>query len=246
MLRIFKKIIQKQHGEKRPECAAVVAAAGGSTRMEGKNKLFLEIGGMPVLARTLTALEKCARVREIVVVTREEDLTAVTELAIQYQISKAAKVVLGGATRTESVNIGLMHVSPDIPYIAVHDGARPFVTERILNEALDAAAAHKAAAPAIPVTSTVKQAKNGFVVKTVDRRDLFEIQTPQVFASDLIKAALQNAVDKQLYITDDCMAVEALGGAVRLTAGSRENIKLTTVSDMAVAEAILKTREAAV
>lgn len=226
-------------------CSVVVAAAGASTRMDGQNKLFVEIGGKPVLAHTLSALERCREIFEIIVVTRPEDLDEVAQICEKYMISKTTKVIIGGQTRLESVYNGVLQASPDSKLIAVHDGARPFVTDSIVKSAVEAALKYSAVAPAIPVTSTVKQAKNSMVVHTLNRDELFEIQTPQIFVSELIKGALQNAVDKKLYITDDCMAVEAIGYPVRLTAGSRENIKLTTSADTAFAEAIYKMRREA-
>lgn len=223
-------------------CSVVVAAAGASTRMDGQNKLFVEIGGMPILAHTLTALDTCREIREIIVVTRAEDIDVVASLCAEHMVSKISKVIVGGQTRLESVYYGVLQAAPDSKLIAVHDGARPFVTNGIVKSTIEAALKYSAAAPAVPVTSTVKQAKNGMVVHTLNRDELFEIQTPQIFVSELIKGALQNAVDKKLHITDDCMAVEAIGFPVRLTAGTRENIKLTTSVDIAFAEAIYKMR----
>ena len=223
-------------------CSAVVAAAGASTRMGGQDKLLLELGGAPVLAHTLKALNKCREISEIIVVTRQEKMNDVARICTEYGIEKVTQVVLGGSTRLESVMNGIRMVSPNSKLIAVHDGARPFVSESVVSLAVAAALKFSSAAPAVPVTSTVKCAKNGVVVKTIDRSELFEIQTPQIFAAELLKGALQNALDKKLYITDDCMAVEALGCPVRLTTGARENIKLTTAIDVAFAEAILKIR----
>lgn len=223
-------------------CAAVVAAAGSSTRMLGQNKLFVEIGGEPVLLHTLRALEASRRIGEIVVVTREEDILRAAQLCQDAGLKKVTKILIGGASRLESVYNGVMAVSEKAKLIAVHDGARPFVTETVIALAVDAAAKFAAAAPAVPVTSTVKQAKDNLVEKTLDRDTLFEVQTPQVFSAELIKAALSNALEKSLYITDDCMAVEALGCPVRLTAGARENIKLTTAMDIEFAKAILEAR----
>ncbi len=234
------KLLQR-HG-KRQYCTAVVAAAGSSVRMGGQDKLFAEIAGTPVLALTLTALDRCPGIKQIVVVAREQELESVSELCRTYKIRKADKIITGGATRLESVYAGVLAASPAADLIAVHDGARPFVTEGMVSLVLDAAAKHHAAAPAVPVTSTVKQAKDGMVVKTIDRTSLFEVQTPQVFAADLIKGALQSAIEKDLKITDDCMAVEAIGCPVKLTTGLRENIKITTVTDIAFAEAIYARR----
>lgn len=226
-------------------CSAVVAAAGASTRMAGQDKLLIELGDRPVLAHTLLALDKCPEIAEIVIVTRQEKMNDIAQLVTTYRVGKVTNIVQGGATRLESVYSGVQNVSPHTKLIAVHDGARPFVTENIVSLAVTAALKFSAAAPAVPVTSTVKRALNGMVVKTLDRNELFEIQTPQIFDAALLKAALQNAVDKKLYITDDCMAVEALGCPVRLTTGTRDNIKLTTAIDVAFAEAILKLRGSA-
>jgi 2-C-methyl-D-erythritol 4-phosphate cytidylyltransferase len=237
--KFFKNIVRKDAAA----CSAVVAAAGSSVRMEGLNKLLIEIGGIPVLAHTLTALAKCREISEIIVVTRESDMSDVASLCSTYKIQKITKVIAGGRTRLESVYNGVMQVSPDSKLIAVHDGARPFITGQIVTAAVDAAMEYLAAAPAIPLTSTIKLARNGIVERTVERDNLYEVQTPQVFVAELLKGALRNAVDKSLYITDDCMAVEAIGGRVKLTEGSRENIKLTTTADIKYAEAIFKARE---
>lgn len=221
-----------------PACSVVVAAAGLSARMEGIDKLFLEIGGKPVLVHTLTALGKCREFREIIVVARESEIERIARLCRTYDLRGIVKIVAGGQTRLESVYNGVNQVSPDSRLIAVHDGARPFVTEQVVSAAVEAALKYSAAAPAVPVTSTIKLARSGIVEKTIDRNNLYEIQTPQVFAAELLKGALQNAVDKSLYITDDCMAVEAIGCRVKLTEGSRENLKLTTAHDIIFAEAI--------
>lgn len=236
------KLVGKERENPAECCSVVVAAAGASTRMEGQDKLLLEIGGIPVLAHTLKALNKCREIAEIIVVTRQEKMNEVARICTGYEIDKVTQVVHGGPTRLESVMNGVLIASPRSKLIAVHDGARPFVNERIVSLAVTAALKFSAAAPAIPVTSTVKRAKNGVVFKTIDRNELFEVQTPQVFAAELLKGALQNAIDKKLYITDDCMAVEAIGCPVRLTTGARDNIKLTTSIDIAFAETILKIR----
>lgn len=242
MAGFIEKIIHGEQKKKAAHCSVVVAAAGSSTRMGGPDKLFLELGGRPVLIHTLTALNRSPAVDEIIVVARADDISFVANLCKENLISKVVKVIAGGDSRLKSVYNGIQAVSQDAEIIAIHDGARPFVTDDILTVVINTAAKYSAAAPAVPVSSTVKQAKNGIVIKTVDRSDLFEIQTPQAFSAELIKGALQNAVDKSLYITDDCMAVEALGCPVRLTEGSRLNIKLTTQADVVFAEAILGMR----
>lgn len=237
----LKKLVKKNR-DKKAICSVVVAAAGSSARMEGRNKLFIEIGDKPVLAHTLIALNKCKEINEIIVVTRFDEIDIVAQLCLTYQVTKIAKIIAGGKTRLESVNNGVLQVSRDATLIAIHDGARPFVTEQIVSDTVSAALKFSAAAPAVPVTSTIKLAYKGMVEKTISRDNLYEVQTPQIFVAEIIKAALQNAIDQSVYITDDCMAVEQLGCPVKLTAGSPENLKLTTEADIAIATAIFDNR----
>jgi 2-C-methyl-D-erythritol 4-phosphate cytidylyltransferase len=226
----------------RADCAVVIAAAGISRRMEGTDKIFAPLLGVPVLARTLRVFEDCDRVREIVIAASEGDIPQARELVTKYGFKKVTRIVAGGDTRLESVRNGVYAVSRASKLIAVHDGARPLVTGDIVRSAVYEARRHVAAAPAVAVKSTIKEAKNGVVTRTLDRQTLFEIQTPQVFSADILKAALDSAVQKGLAVTDDCAAVEALGVTVWLTDGSYENIKLTTPEDLYIAEAILTKR----
>ena len=225
-----------------PFCAAVVPAAGSSTRMEGQDKMLLELGGRPVLLRALEALEACQLIREIVVVTREDLVVPVSQLCRTARLEKVTQVVTGGDTRTLSVLAGVRSASPEAELIAVHDGARPFVTQEVLEEVIRKAAACGAAAPAVPVTDTVKRARDGVVEETLDRETLFAIQTPQVFEASLLKAALQKAAEEGVVLTDDCAAVERLGMRVCLTKGDRTNLKLTTPADLDLGLGILMGR----
>ncbi|HPE16930.1 MAG TPA: 2-C-methyl-D-erythritol 4-phosphate cytidylyltransferase [Oscillospiraceae bacterium] len=220
-------------------CSAVVAAAGSSSRMGGADKLFLPLFGVPVLARTLMALEDCDEITEIVVVTREESIVAVGDLCRSFGISKATKVVVGGATRLESVLIGLLEIDRAAPLALIHDGARPLVTPALVSRVVSRAAETGAAAPALPVKDTVKEAEDGFVRRTPDRTRLFTVQTPQVFESSLIKGALQKAAADGVAVTDDCAAVERLGMSVALVEGEERNLKVTTKVDVIILEALL-------
>ncbi len=224
-------------------CAAVVAAAGSSERMEGEDKIMLPLREEPVIVHTLRALEYCPYIQEIVVVTREDLIVPVSRLCSDYFLTKVRKVVLGGETRAHSVRLGMLEVSDQAELIAIQDGARPLVTPEVLEEAILTAARCGAAAPAIPVKDTIKRAVGGVVEETPERSELFAVQTPQVFESDLIRAALHRAVEENLPLTDDCSAVERLGMKVTLTRGSEENIKITTPADLAVAEALLDWRD---
>lgn len=235
----FMSKLRKASQKEVPQCSVVIVAAGSSVRMNGDDKLFARISGAPVLAHTLRAFQNCTLVDEIIVVTRPEMLENVIGLCGIYGIEKASSVILGGETRFESVCNGVFAVSGKSRLIAIHDGARPCVSNGIIERTIAAAAKYSAAAPAIPVWSTVKAVSKGVVIETVDRENLFEIQTPQIFDSDLIKAALTKAGSAGEQITDDCMAVEMLGVPVHITEGSRSNIKLTEPGDMLIAAAIL-------
>lgn len=240
-------LLARLFGRKRdrgPVCAAVVAAAGSSTRMGGQDKLLLPLGEQPVLARTLRALEACPRISEIVVVTRRENIVPIGQLCRDFGFEKVTRVIPGGATRTESVLNGVREVGDRADLVAIHDGARPLVTVELIDAVICRAREAYAAAPAVPVKDTVKVASGGIVERTPDRSTLFAVQTPQVFDRDLIQAALQAARDSGAEITDDCSAVELLGKQVSLTEGSYENLKITTPVDLVLAEAIWENREA--
>lgn len=222
-----------------PYCSAVVPAAGSASRMKGIDKILAQMGGMPILIRTLKALQECPLVDEIVVVTREDLILPIGKLAREYGLEKVKNVVCGGSDRAESVSLGLKAVSEQAELVAIHDGARPFVSQALLNEVMTTAAKTHAAAPAIPVIDTIKVAHNGIIESTPDRSTLYAVQTPQVFDKALIVDALDKARKLGIPLTDDCSAVEALGLPVTLTTGSRENMKITTPIDMAMGEVIL-------
>ena len=149
---------------------------------------------------------------------------------------------MGGADRIHSVQAGLREVDPRAELIAIHDGARPLVSQEILRNTIARAALTGAAAPGVPVTDTIKRTEDGQTVETVDRSSLWAVQTPQVFEAGLIRGAIQKAMEDGELLTDDCGAVERLGMKVTLTSGSRENIKITTPLDLILGEAILQAR----
>lgn len=223
-------------------CGMVVVAAGSSVRM-GYDKLTLPLCGTPVLARTLLSLNECACVEEIVLVTREDRLAEMAELCRQHGITKLKSIVCGGKSRTESALAGLLALSENVKYALIHDGARPLVTEDVVEKVLNCAMAHRNACPAVPLTDTVKHRDGDKVLDTPDRASLCAVQTPQGFLADLVKTALTKAVGEGKEYSDDCAAVEALGVPTYLAEGSRENIKITTPLDIALAELIIRQRE---
>ena len=226
-----------------PAVCAVIVAAGSSRRMGGENKLLLPLDDAPVLAHTLSAFEKCAAIRDIVLVCREQDILPYSDLARAFGISKLRTVTRGGDSRTASVLAGITAAPEDTGLVAVHDGARPLVSEAVITEAVYAAAECGAAAPVVPVKDSIKRIQNGSIAADVPRDTLAAVQTPQVFDRALLTRALETAARDNRSFTDDCAAVEAMGQAVRATHGSYENIKITTPEDILVAEAFLHREE---
>lgn len=226
-----------------PAVCAVIVAAGSSRRMGGENKLLLPLDDAPVLAHTLSAFEKCAAIRDIVLVCREQDILPYSDLARAFGISKLRTVTRGGDSRTASVLAGITAAPEDTGLVAVHDGARPLVSEAVITEAVYAAAEYGAAAPVVPVKDSIKRIQNGNIAADVPRDTLAAVQTPQVFDRALLTRALETAARENRSFTDDCAAVEAMGQAVHATHGSYENIKITTPEDILVAEAFLHREE---
>ena len=240
---VFWNKVKKVQDRVRPFCTAIIPAAGSSARMGGGNKLLMPLAGVPVLVRTLRAVDGAELVSEIVVATRQDQLEEIAKLCREAGLKKPITVVCGGASRTESVLAAAMEANPKAKLLAVHDGARPLVLPADIDNVIRYACNTYAAAPAVPVTDTVKVAdETGLVTATPERSTLYAVQTPQVFQTELLKGALQAAVRDGASVTDDCAAVERLGKQVYLTQGSRENIKITTPIDLAIAEAILRQR----
>ncbi len=230
-------------GESKPYCSVVVPAAGQSSRMQGENKLFTIINDIPVLALTLEALERCELFDEIVIAAQPEKIIEISNLCVQYKIDKVSKVITGGKTRAESVLAGVLEVSDKAEYIAVHDAARPFVTQKLLAEVTQAAFLHNAAVPAVPVKDTLKVVKDGYVVSTPERSQYAAIQTPQVFRHEMLKGALTKALEDRIEVTDDASAVERLGVSIKVVSGDYKNIKITTPDDIALARVLMEERD---
>lgn len=224
-------------------CAAVVPAAGSSYRMGGENKLLLSIDDMPVIVRTVQALEAAQTVREIILATRECDLIPISELIKAYGFTKPIKLVIGGEERLHSVWNACLEVDPAFNLIAVHDGDRPLITPELFDRVVRRAVQCHAVVPAVPVKDTIKQGENGRVIATLPRSTLWAVQTPQVFDAALLKAALKAAIDGGIPVSDDASCVELLGKQVYMEEGDEENLKITTTIDLQVARAILERRD---
>lgn len=222
--------------------SAIVAAGGSGTRMGAKkNKLFLKVCGVPVLACTLLALEKNEDINEIIVSAREEDMDEIFALLKEYNIQKVTAVVKGGSHRAASVKAALEKISERADFVAVHDGARPLISQDIIKNTIEAAKKHKAAACGVRSKCTLKRIdEDGFITETVNREEIYEIQTPQIFEKELILEAYHCAEEILEKATDDCALVERLGEKIFITDGAYTNIKVTTPEDILIAEKILE------
>jgi 2-C-methyl-D-erythritol 4-phosphate cytidylyltransferase len=223
---------------------AIVVAAGSSNRM-GFDKLFALLGEKPVVAHTLEAFERTECVDEIILVGREDRLAELRELVQRAEGKKVRHVVSGGLHRQDSVQAGLDVLAPAVRYVAVHDAARPLVTAEQIERVFAAAREHGAAALAEPITDTLKRGdENHFVCGGVDRAGLYAMQTPQIFARDLLVSAYEAVAERQLSITDEVSAVELLGSKVLLVPNGEFNLKITYPRDLSVAQSFLSQRSA--
>lgn len=222
--------------------SAVIVSAGNSSRMGGINKQFLEFGGMPVIAHSVKAFQDNSSISEIVIVTREADIPQIEKLVEKFGFSKVSSITVGGATRQNSVLNGIKACSPSATYIAVHDGARPLVTDKIINDTLSVAVKTGAAATGVKVVDTIKTVNvNNEILSTPERDTLRAVHTPQIFSKKLYLDAVEN-VKNSVDFTDDCKLIEAFGHTVTVVDGDYKNIKITTPADITVAEAFFSKR----
>lgn len=219
-------------------CGAVIVAAGNASRMGGIDKVMAELMGQPMIVRTVRTFQESDVIREIVIVTRPDLIDAIGTLCAGFDKVKA--VVAGGASRQESVSLGLEALSGQVKLVAIQDGARPLISWQVIDRTVRAANTYGAAAPAIPVKDTIKVVRGGVVVNTPDRSTLQAVQTPQVFDLDLLKGALKKAQQEGAAVTDDCSAVELMGMSVKIVEGDERNLKVTTPLDLAVAKLLLE------
>lgn len=220
------------------QVGVVVVAAGKGKRMgTAVSKQHLLLSGKPVLVHTLEAFEAMELVDSVILVIGAGDEGLCGEYVRQYGLNKVDAVLTGGAERQASVYLGLQALDPDIEWVLVHDGVRPFITEREAARCLEAAREHGAAVLAVPVKDTVKIVEpDGRIDSTPDRSRLWAIQTPQAFRVPELLAAHELAVREDFTGTDDAMLVEHAGQSVYVVEGSYANVKITTPEDLEWAE----------
>ena len=217
----------------------MIAAAGSSQRMGGLDKLFALLGGKPALARVIDTFQKCPSIDQIVVVLSQPNLKQGEQLASEQKWPKVTDICPGGERRQDSVIAGLNRLK-DCGWVIIHDGARPFVTEKLIEQGLEIAQETGAAIAAVPVTDTIKIAGSDQIVQgTPPRNNLWAVQTPQVFRFDIISEAYRQL---KYEVTDDARAVEQMGIKVKIYMGAYDNIKITNPDDLALAEILWRKR----
>lgn len=221
------------------EYRVILPAAGKGKRMgAGKNKLFIELKGIPVFIHTLKVFDQDNDCKEIILSIHPDDKDEFIHFINKYQLEKPITFVSGGAERQHSVNNGLTGLSGE-GIVLVHDAARPFIKTNHVSKLIESAMETGASVLAVPVKDTIKKVSNGMVVETVERSSLWAIQTPQAFRISLLQKAHQFALSKSYLGTDDASLVEYMGEKVAIVEGDYHNIKLTTPEDIQFANAIL-------
>ncbi len=221
---------------------AIVLAGGAGKRMGAPtNKQFLLLDNKPIIAHTLQVFEECKPVDGVYLVVNQKDLPVIQEEILeQYKFSKVIKLVIGGRLRQDSVKNGLDAIENPCDIIIIHDGARPFITPSFIEKGIYLMEMFDAIIPALPVKDTIKViSKEGFVVKTLERDSLWQVQTPQTFKYELIVKAYREGMARKLYGYDDATFIESLGKKVKVIEGSPYNIKITTPEDLIMARGIL-------
>lgn len=222
---------------------ALIPAAGSGSRMGvSEKKPYLSLEGKPILAHTLIAFERCPLIDEVVLIVAKGDVEFSRMSIVEpFKCDKVKAIVEGGMRRQDSVWEGLKAIRGKCELVMVHDGVRPFVSQTMLECAVRETPLHGATVVAVPVKDTIKVvSKEAEVVETVDRSRVWAAQTPQTFRFEVIMKAYERAYEEGFYGTDDASLVERLGMKVKIIPGSYENVKITTLGDLALGEVLVK------
>jgi len=221
---------------------AIITAAGSGLRIKGPvKKQFRELSGKPVIAWSLDVFEKSKIVNEVILtVPRGKESYVRNNIIKKYNYKKIGKIISGGLHRQDSVFNALKQVNGDCSVVVIHDGVRPFVTEKMIHDSVMAAEEHGASIVAVPLIDTIKKVDSrGFVLTTISRENVWKTQTPQAFRYDLVMRAHTKFFRDKFRVTDDAVMIESIQEAVKVVMGSYRNIKLTSAEDFAIAESLL-------
>ena len=221
---------------------AIIVAAGKSIRLKDRlPKQFLEIANKPILAHTVEKFERCDLVDGILMVVPEDYLGyCSTEVVDRFDFRKINKIISGGEERQDSVYNGLLAIPNNTSIVLVHDGVRPFISVSKIEESINLCKEYKAVILALPVKETIKRVEDDYVVTTLNRENIWTVQTPQAFDYKLLLDAYQKAKEDGFVGTDDSSLVERIGVKIRVLEGEENNIKITTKEDLILAEQILR------
>lgn len=223
--------------------SAIITAAGSGTRLGGVSKQLLPLVGKPCIFYSLSAFQECPEINEIIITAKSDEVEEMKRLCAEFGIRKCKKVVAGGRTRQASVQNGFEAIDPRSDFVMIHDAARPLITSEQISLLYKQARRWGSACAAEKVSDSVKRSKDGNLIsETVDRSDLFTVQTPQVFRTDIYRVSLAYAHDNKLSVTDDTALAERIGFPVKLCELDACNIKLTTKKDLEMICSIIKSR----
>jgi 2-C-methyl-D-erythritol 4-phosphate cytidylyltransferase len=204
-------------------------------------KQFLRIGDKPILFYSLHIFEQCHLIDDVILVVHQDDLAFVAQdIVDQYNFRKVRRIISGGAERQDSVFCGLQATEKKTDIVLIHDGVRPFISVNLVERGIHKCLENGSAVCAIPVSSTIKKAKDKFILSTIDRSELWEIQTPQIFKFESIYIAYEDAIKNNFAATDDAMMLERMGENVFIFEGDKNNIKITTPEDFQYANFLIE------
>lgn len=222
----------------------IIVAAGSGSRMNTNiNKQFIKLNDKEIIAHTIEKFYNNKNINDIVIVIKEDEAKFFKKEILDKYRFKNIKIAYGGKERQDSVYSGIKLLDKNCKYVLIHDGARPFVDEDIINRSLDEVKAFKSIVVGVPVKDTIKVVNNNNnVVDTPNRSTLWSVQTPQTFDYNIIKKAYEDAFDNNFYGTDDAMLVERIGYTIKMIYGSYNNIKVTTPEDIIIGTQIINSQ----
>jgi 2-C-methyl-D-erythritol 4-phosphate cytidylyltransferase len=222
---------------------AIIAAAGWGKRL-GFNggKQFIQVAGKPLLLHTLLAFEQALTIDSVIIVTNKQQITLCQDLIEKAGIARVQAIVAGGDKRQDSVRNGLKTCPRDTTICVIHDGARPLIKPDLIDKSVEGLGDYDGVVLGLPAKDTLKQVINSQVKTTLDRSVIWQIQTPQVFPYSVLIKAYEKASEDNFYGTDDAVLVERIGGRIKVILGSEENLKVTTITDLKLAEFLLRER----
>lgn len=223
---------------------AIIAAGGSGSRIPSQtSKQYLPLGGKPIIVYSYEKLAKNDEVDSVIIVAAENEISICENIIAKYKVNnKPVKIIAGGSSRQQSVMHGLNACDENTKIVLIHDGARPFITDTMISECIKTMYEYKACSVGVGVINTIKQVdENDVVLNTLDRDNIWEVQTPQCFDYKLIRDLHIKAEEKDIYVTDDCALAEINNIEVKMIKGSYDNIKITVARDLFTAQEIIKT-----